>query len=494
MSPVFTYSSSVQILQHLVNPALLLDNIETVSKAIRCWVLLNFIYGQNQEFDLENFTYQDLIKQFFIDGTNSHKRDAKPTHNDLNCPCGKNSKELLFSGYNNQQMWTAFQEEQWRKLQDEFITYYQNFRNNNLNEYFNNISKVKPFFVTGKTMQNTLNHLVDHGWLIKVKSENNSFQYQKVEVFPEIHLLESDVLGNRGNLTNIYSSEFTFLPDDYTGFANLFSRPIQGKQRFFMHPDYAGTSKKAQQITKLQNQLKEIWEKNPVNPIQLSYHSASLNQDFNCVIYPICIYYYQRGFYLCSFGQIPKPSGLIGWYNYRLERINSIQELHWKHPQIPEQFKDEYEKQCQKYADFNDDNDDFDPFITEIQDSLDEAYGFDFYQKSQEMLLRFPANFYQSYIANTVRHNTFKKIKYQEVRRKILQSSLTNEQKKIMIDRCNNYSKDAFYILKYRENDNSVLMRLRSWSPNVEVILPLDLRQRMKQDIGQTWQLYQDDF
>lgn len=36
-------------------------------------------------------------------------------------------------------------------------------------------------------------------------------------------------------------------------------------------------------------------------------------------------------------------------------------------------------------------------------------------------------------------------------------------------------------------------MRLRSWSPNVEVILPGKLRQRMKEDIEKTWKLYESD-
>lgn len=37
-------------------------------------------------------------------------------------------------------------------------------------------------------------------------------------------------------------------------------------------------------------------------------------------------------------------------------------------------------------------------------------------------------------------------------------------------------------------------MRLRAWGYNVEVFLPLELRQRIAEDSQKVWQLYHNDF
>ena len=52
---------------------------------------------------------------------------------------------------------------------------------------------------------------------------------------------------------------------------------------------------------------------------------------------------------------------------------------------------------------------------------------------------------------------------------------------------------DAYYTMNYRDGDNSVIMRLRAWCPNVEVLFPFDLRDRMREDMEKTWDLYKDD-
>ncbi|MCY7272937.1 MAG: hypothetical protein LH702_04105 [Phormidesmis sp. CAN_BIN44] len=43
----------------------------------------------------------------------------------------------------------------------------------------------------------------------------------------------------------------------------------------------------------------------------------------------------------------------------------------------------------------------------------------------------------------------------------------------------------------YRLNDRNVLMRLRAWGANVEVLLPWSLRVQMAEDVQDTWKLYQ---
>jgi CRISPR-associated protein (TIGR03985 family) len=166
----------------------------------------------------------------------------------------------------------------------------------------------------------------------------------------------------------------------------------------------------------------------------------------------------------------------VGWYNYRLERINKLKKLSWATPNLPLS-QSEIINHPENYSpDY-------------IQQELDSAYGFDFYENANLMLLRFKASFAQRYIDNSFRHPTFNKLpSYQDAIALIEQLKLPNHSK--LLAYINQYPDAAYYTLRYRQNENNVIMRLQAWGPRVEVILPLELRQVMRQEIEQTWQLY----
>ena len=106
------------------------------------------------------------------------------------------------------------------------------------------------------------------------------------------------------------------------------------------------------------------------------------------------------------------------------------------------------------------------------------------------MLLRFDPDFARRYIDNSFRHHTFEKIEdFQEVLSIISQSA--NELKDQLTVHITEFPDSAYYLLSYRHNDNNVVMRLRAWGPMVEVLLPIDLRQRMGKDIEKSRQFYQ---
>ena len=228
------------------------------------------------------------------------------------------------------------------------------------------------------------------------------------------------------------------------------------------------------------DRLKEIWKIHPTPPIRITYHSAYLKQTQKYTVYPVCLYYYQRAYYLCAFGQRPQRTETqpqVGWYNYRLERITRLKTLSWDSPNLP--FSQlEIINNSEKYS------------SNYIQQELDSAYGFDFYEKAELMLLRFDADFAQRYIDNSFRHPTFEKLdSYQQAKALIQQLELPNSHQ--LLTHIKQYPDAAYYTLRYRHQDNNVIMRLRAWGPKVEVIFPEELRQRMRQDIEQTWQLYQ---
>ena len=250
-------------------------------------------------------------------------------------------------------------------------------------------------------------------------------------------------------------------------------------QRLFIHNDYVVAEELREPAADLADRLKQIWKQKPVSPIQIDYHSASLNNQGNYLVYPVCLYYYQRAYYLCAFGQAP-PSpnkNQVQWYNYRLERITKISQLSWDEPNLPFSSQ-QILAQEEMYS------------PTYIQSQLESAYGFDFYQQKEVMLLRFDPDFAHRYIDNSFRHQTFEKIEdIEEVISLISQSG--GELKGNLTAYVEEFPHSAYYVLSYRQNDNNVVMRLRAWGPMVEVLLPLDLRQRVRQDLENTWQFYQ---
>lgn len=106
------------------------------------------------------------------------------------------------------------------------------------------------------------------------------------------------------------------------------------------------------------------------------------------------------------------------------------------------------------------------------------------------MLLRFDPDFAKRYINNSSRHQTFEKIEdIEEVISIISQSA--NELKDQLTIHVQRFPDSVYYLLSYRQDDHNVIMRLRAWGPMVEVLLPLDLRQRMEEDIEKIRQFYQ---
>lgn len=271
-----------------------------------------------------------------------------------------------------------------------------------------------------------------------------------------------------------------FFTNEVSAIAELLVTKINGEQRLFIHHEYVVNEDLREVSADSADRLKEIWKIHPTPPIRITYHSAYLKQTQKYTVYPVCLYYYQRAYYLCAFGQRPQRTenqAPVGWYNYRLERITRLKTLSWDTPNLP--FSQlEIINKSEKYS------------SNYIQQELESAYGFDFYEKADLMLLRFDTDFAQRYIDNSFRHPTFEKLNnYQNARALIKQLELPNSQK--LLTHINQYPDAAYYTLRYRHQDNNVIMRLRAWGPKVEVIFPEELRQRMRQDIEQTWQLYQ---
>lgn len=107
------------------------------------------------------------------------------------------------------------------------------------------------------------------------------------------------------------------------------------------------------------------------------------------------------------------------------------------------------------------------------------------------MLLRFDQDFHDCYIRGTFLHHTFESVDYMQVASLLRQYTPDPEHRSTLLEILQSRSPtDAYYKAQYRATDYHVTRRLRVIGPEVEVLLPWDLRQQMTLDIQQTWSRY----
>ena len=341
------------------------------------------------------------------------------------------------------------------------------------------------FTVDPRTIRNHFKRLSKLRQPVLFKSTESRGEYIKLSAI-EIEEYESKV----NSIIEYGSNEaLNLINDELFTIADLLLRKIEGEQRLFIHTEYIVNQELQDRADDWANDLKEIWSETPIPPIVIEYDSASSRTTAEYIVYPVCLYYHQRAFYLCAYGQRPNYSSKFGWYNYRLERIIDLYSSSWDDSEITKELKTATHDRDKVKPEYQPEH---------IQLELDSAYGFDFYHDRATMLLRFNADFYDRYIQNTDRHPTFKRVDIEAAKSFIdrqlkTDTNLTTAQKQQLTTILERNTEDAFYLLDYRVGDNNVIMRLRTWCPNVEVIYPWSLRQRMREDMELTWRLYESD-
>ncbi|MBO3458998.1 TIGR03985 family CRISPR-associated protein [Aetokthonos hydrillicola Thurmond2011] len=482
----FSLFPTVRLLDNLVEGSL--NQSQNLITAMRRWRLINWFYGDGeQKLHTEpkgGLTFNEWCQEFFKlqpshqsnhpQGKSLEKiADILKDHNSQ-CPCYKTIKDWLF--------FYGISVADWQHDLQKHLALSE--------QAIQLILKDRLFAKTRKTLQNDINFLKDKKCLqfqySVSKRQNQIYQLNElpswiVEEDPHSGSGKPNIPGglNPTELADLAQAldMLTFLDPKLAPIADQISHEVSGTRRVFLHVDYVVPEKIQDEVDSLQEKLQENWRSDQVKLILFYYHSARLGKR-ECLVYPVCIYYVQRAKYLCAYGV--NPEGHINWYNYRLERIKSEKFLEWSDTRIPEFLLIKYHgKNLPKPED--------------VQDDMKQAWGFDFYQPSGLMLLRFNRVFHESHIKDTFRHETFTLVKeYQEIAELIHNYANHSEQEKHLIEILQRFPEDAYYTAFYRENDNNVIMRLRAWGPNVEILLPEDLRSRMADDIRKTWKLYQD--
>lgn len=466
----FNYPPQVEVLERLVEGSIKKD----LPRALRLWIILRSLYGETRDpvrVELgKKFTFLEWQNQFFNNKL-IHIRDSKPQNHDPNCNCAKTIIEWLFDGTfdNRESVWMESFKTRYNLSDAEVgdILFHGKPLSRNGKPHKHSLFEGHLFGVTGKSLENEFKTLAKKGFLLKNKEE-----YSPVAELPQLisNKLEMPELC----FTNLASSiSLGVLLDK-------FNQKINGETRFYLEIEDIMPSQLSDNFEDLQNQLVRIWQQKPVPPVLLNYCSTKLfKEELNLIVYPVCLYYFRRAPYLIAYGQFPGNETNINWYDYRIDHIISLKELNWNDVDIPELGAKCLGKKP--------------PNLEQVRDLMGEALGFDFYEEAIEMFLWFNPYFYGNYIKETQRASKFKETEASLVRTFIdRDKTLTKPQRQYLLSRIDDRPKDKYYRIKYRKNDNNVVMRLRAWSPNVEVILPYELRRRMTEDMTQTWKFYQE--
>ena len=467
MSATFRNPPNPKILQQLANGSL--DQMQNLTRAIRLWVLLSWLYGDEGYNALANsFTYADWRAAFFGENYKDEKQEDIASYPDPNCACNKTTKQWLIKG--------DVSVNEWRQSLQKLIA---------ISDFdLDELLAEKLFAQVRKSLQNDFDLLVSRTWLqLITDAPGRSKNYRRLETIPSIfeQSKDSNYESNLSSKAQIYLDMFSFLDPSLPLLAEqVLDEADADNHRVFLYVDYLvpESSSLEDAVEQFQSELQEIWDSGNITPLLLTYRSAHQNLIKECVVYPVCIYFMERAKYLCGYGSTPR--GEINWYKYRLDRIISkrIEPLDWQDPRVPQLLKEKYEENNL-------------PTPKTVNDLLKEAWGCDFYKESALMVLRFDRTFAQSYLQGITIHNTFTAIDYDRAARLITQYTPNPEERSALLEILQSHpTTDAYYQLYYRNTDYYPLRWLRALGSKVEILLPWHLRREMAREIQNTWNLY----
>lgn len=442
----FSEDPTISLLRSLVRGSLK----QNLPRALRLWVWLRILYADSDESWLklpDPFTFAEWRRSFFSE---SHPNDEKiPALHDRNCACARTTQDWLA------QLAPELDLFDWKATLRRY---------DSLPPQLDHWLNQRLFGVTRRSLDEDLRILAKLGW---IRRQHQS--YYRVDSFPDYPHTHSQT-----SLTQ------PLLHPDLIAIANTLAYPINGYQRFFLHVEYIVPKEASDRVDDWQSLLHQIWEQIPIPPIQLTFYSAKLDALCTTIVYPVCIYYAQRAPYLCAWGQLPgSDDNVMDWRHYRLDRIQHIQALRWDTANLPTRLSQAYQRKKL-------------PTPDEIQESMAEAWGFDFYQPIDTLLLRFDWNFAKRYIDTSLRHETFSPISYPKAKSLIRSHTDPVIQQKLLGILKERSPQDSYYTAQYRRHDLNILLRLRAWRPHMEVLLPWALRQQVATEVQQELRFYDD--
>ena len=471
----FELPLTVEVLRWLAGGQL----AERLERAVRLWVLLHCLYGENRWPDLpETFGYTHIRdrllsprhpKQDLAQGIPSPYGDSDCS--DSNCICWKPLSFWL----KDANLLTALKAE----VPD-----------------LETLLAARPFHKTHRTLRKELDYLAAQGWLQQIQANpkrRDNFRCCAPGAHPQLPAPSSTWTLSGKQLEQIYHilSDVAFVhPDVQVLLDEIWAnqrtpsrwRDQHSQRRLFVWFEYILSDEQQERVDEYQSQLEALWANPEAGVIGFDY--ATRQHGIRHVLtYPVCLFYARRAKYLAAFGQLPTPEGSLGWHNFRLDRIQSkrLAVIPWGDPSIPAELATR--KRQRKL-----------PSPEEVQAAWEEAWGSDFYLPKALLILRFSPEFARRYVESTVRHPTFQPIAYERIPA-LVQRAVADarEREQILNIVRQRPASDRYFRAWVRVGDTNFTMRLRDWRPNGEVIAPLAYREQMAREAQAELQFYRPD-
>jgi CRISPR-associated protein (TIGR03985 family) len=429
-------------------------------RAVRLWVLQKRLYGEgNEKLALgDSFGYADLRKELFAA---THGAEEKLGIQVLSaschdCICRKTVHQILFSKDSqlDENKWCEEVQEKSGLSKDEvknqleqrpFATVHRSIR-----EDLSLLAKKKKLKIVGRGK-------------FQLTTIEQSTEYLSEKLYPTIPEKYRWVVGQALNAVSFLQPDILSVIDEL----QISTGERNSEQRIFLEVDFVLNDEARERIDGYLDQLTRLWQQTEAQALSFEY-AVNATEEVPIVIYPVCVHYVRRAIYLSAMGF--DPMGKFRWHNYRLDRIVSqqLKVIAWDDSRIPQELQDL--KKLRKL-----------PKPSDVRYALDEAWGFNFYLEKVLLILRFPPKFAHWYIEESERHSTFERVQYSELPG-LLKKENPKDKMELLerLKHCS--SKDYYYKVWVREGDVNLLMRLREWRPNGEVLAPLSLRDLMRKE------------
>ncbi|MCJ2542416.1 TIGR03985 family CRISPR-associated protein [Thermostichus vulcanus] len=448
-----------------------------LERAVRLWVLLHCLYGEQQWQELpETFGYAHIRDQLF---SPRHPKQDPEVNSGIpsSLPCPEAScicRRPLSFWLTDPNLLAALKSE----IPD-----------------LETLLLSRPFQKTHRTLRKELDFLKDQGWIQQIQANSTSranFRRRALGDHPQPLPSTASLPLSDHQLQKIYHilNDVAFVhPNVEILLSEIWGKHKALQQRIFVQFEYILSPEQQEQVDEYHNQLETLWA-NP-EPGMIRFDYATRQQGIRSILtYPVCLFYARRAKYLTAFGERPSlasselhhPAGArkIGWYNFRLDRIQSplLSIVPWSDPMIPPELM--ALKQRNQL-----------PSPEDVQTEWEAAWGSDFYLPKALLILRFPPDFARRYVDNTERHPTFKPIAYERIPALVKKEITDPKEQEYILQVLQHRPKTDRYFRAYvRVGDTNLTMRLRDWRSNGEVIAPLAYREQMRQEAEVECQFY----
>ncbi|MGE5660533.1 MAG: TIGR03985 family CRISPR-associated protein [Actinomycetota bacterium] len=324
MSAYFRYLPTPEVLQWLAAGKL----AHRLGRSLRLWVLLQGLYGpEPNSWELSQvFEYKDVRSRLFSE---NHPTSDRLTIQQVvrqcharACICQKTGLDLLKSAIASEDI------PQWQQQVRQIAAWTPKQLQEELQQ--------RPFATVHRSIRDDLKHLGKLGWL-RVISEGqyqqhpsdrwpilpgvernaNFSELSKQETWKLLRVLES-VAFVQPSLELTVQSLWEQLSNNTSISLQADNEP---QRRIFLHLDYILSPETQDQVDTYQEQIEQLWRNPEAGVIQFETWIPAAEKKVVVTVYPVCLHYLQRAKYLSAYGI--NGEGLLGWHNYRLDRIVS---------------------------------------------------------------------------------------------------------------------------------------------------------------------------